>query len=87
MESYKTSGRRAYPASVVDRLIDGGNPVKVMREWRGLTQAALATKTGLSKAVISHIETGERGGGVKTLGKIAHALNVPMDVLVTKRTA
>lgn len=81
MAAFKASGYRTYPLEVVDRFIDGENHVKVIREWRKLTQAQLAAKTGLSKVVISHIETGVRNGGMKTLGKIAAALNVPIEIL------
>lgn len=79
--AFEGSGRRTYPAEVVNRLVNGENPLKVLRTWRKLTQAELAAKTGLAKAVISHIETGVRGGGIKTLGKIAAVLDVPIEVL------
>jgi len=81
MAAFKASGYQTYPAEVVYRIADGEQPVKVLREWRGFTQARLATKTGLSKMVISHIETGVRNGGMKTLGKIAKVLDVPLEIL------
>ena len=83
--AYEASGRHGYPSDVVGRIIDGEHPVKVIREWRKLTQAQLAAKTGLAKAVISHIETGVRNGGLKTLGKIATALDVPIEILRSRR--
>ena len=82
--TFEASGHRTYPVEIVDRILNGEHPVKVLREWRKMTQAKLAAKTGLAKAVISHIETGVRGGGIKTLGKIAAALDVPLEVLAPR---
>ncbi len=45
------------PAVVVDALLAGSHPVKVWREYRGLTQDALATQAGISKAYLCQIET------------------------------
>jgi hypothetical protein len=36
------------PAEVVNRLLDGDNPVKVWREYRSLSQRQLAKRTGIS---------------------------------------
>ena len=47
------------PASVVERLVSGENRVRVWREHRGLTGAALAKQAGLAQAYLSQIETGQ----------------------------
>jgi hypothetical protein len=76
------------PKDVVDRLADGENPVRVLREWRerdrpdGITQMYLSFKTGLSQGYISDIETGRRTGTVSALRLIADVLEVPLDLLV-----
>jgi hypothetical protein len=76
------------PKDVVDRLADGENPVRVLREWRehdrpgGMTQMYLSFKTGLSQGYISDIETGRRTGTVSALRLIADVLQVPLDLLV-----
>lgn len=47
--------------------------------WRkraGLTQAQLATSTGVSEATISHIETGARGLGADNVRPMAQALKL-----------
>lgn len=64
------------PASVVDALLAGANPIKVWREYRGLTQQALAARAGISKAYLCQLETGKREGAIKTLHAIATALGV-----------
>jgi hypothetical protein len=76
------------PKDVADRLADGENPVRVLREWRerdtpgGMTQMYLSLKTGLSQGYISDIETGRRVGTAAALRVIADVLGVPLDLLV-----
>lgn len=65
-----------FPAAVVRRLVTGGNPVKVFREHRGLTQAELARSAGTSAAYISQIERGDREAGKNLLPRMANALDV-----------
>ena len=50
------------PKTVVDRLADGENPIRVLREWRELTQAELALKSGMTQGYLSDLETGRRCG-------------------------
>ena len=69
------------PAAVVDALLAGANPVKVWREYRGLTQDALATQAGISKAYLCQIETGKRTGAMKTLRAVAESLGLSVDDL------
>lgn len=71
----------SFPKEVVDRLTSGENPVRVFREWRGLTQVDLATRTGLSQGHVSDIESGRRTGTVAVLRQVADALGVPLDLL------
>jgi transcriptional regulator with XRE-family HTH domain len=70
------------PKKVVDRLADGENSVRVLREWRDKPQEYIAFKTGLSQGYISDIETGRRDGTAAALRLIADALKVPLDLLV-----
>lgn len=69
------------PSEVVEALLDGENPIKVWREYRGLTQQQLADAVGISKPYLSQIETGKRKGTVDILSAIAKALNVSLDDL------
>lgn len=51
---------------------------------RGLTQAELATKAGLTPDYISALETGRKRGGVRGWKRLADALEVEvMDFVVT----
>ncbi len=81
---YKAARRRddtEVPWDIAKRIVAGENAVKVYREWRGLTQEALARKVDSAKAYISQIETGAKPGGRGILRKIAAALEVPVPVL------
>jgi DNA-binding XRE family transcriptional regulator len=70
------------PATVVDRLLAGDNPVKVWREHRALTQMALAAEAGVTQSMVAMIERGERRGTVNTLSVLARVLKVDLDDLV-----
>ena len=75
-------GSPLMPKDVVDRLANGENPLRVLREWRGETQMYLSSKTNLSQGYISDIENGRRVGTVEALRLIANVLSVPLDLLV-----
>jgi DNA-binding XRE family transcriptional regulator len=70
------------PAAVVDRFLHGENPIRVWREYRGLSGAELAAKAEISAAYLSELETGKKTGGVETLRKLAGALNLDIDDLL-----
>lgn len=69
----------AFPLAVVERLLKGESPIKVFREHRRMTQAALAAAAGIDKVYVSQIETGRRIGSLATLQRIAAALKVDLD--------
>ena len=73
--------RSAVPHDVMIRLIEGENPLKVYREWRGLTQAALARKIAVSKGYVSQVERGTRTLSRKARAAAAKALGILPDLL------
>lgn len=73
----------AIPEEFANRLMDGENPIRVYREYRGLTARELAERTGISPAFLSEMETGKKEGGIATLKKIALELKVTLDDLVS----
>jgi len=77
------AGAPLLPKQVVDRFTKGENPVRVLREWRDMTQLYLSLKTGLSQGYISDVETGRRKGAAAALRRIADVLKVPLDLLVS----
>jgi helix-turn-helix protein len=76
-------GAPLLPKQVVDRFAKGENPVRVLREWREVTQLYLSFKTGLSQGYVSDVETGRRKGTAAALRRIADVLKVPLDLLVS----
>ena len=80
-EAYTAGREFMVPNEIVRREMAGESPIKLWREHRGLTQQELATRSGISKAYLSQIETGKRQGTVETISAIARSLEVPLDVL------
>ena len=78
----KSAGGESFPATVVDRLLAGENPIRVYRDHRRLTQKQLAEVAGINPVYLSQIETGRRTGSAKTLASIAGALDVEVDDLI-----
>lgn len=72
------------PAVVVDRLLAGEAPLRVWREFRRLTQVALAEASGVNRVQIVEIEAGRGTGSVRTLCKLAAALAIDVDDLIRK---
>jgi Helix-turn-helix len=75
------SGAPLIPKSVVDRIAKGENALRVLREWRNVTQVYLALKTDIGQGYISDLENSRRKGTAAALKKIARALNVPLELL------
>jgi DNA-binding XRE family transcriptional regulator len=80
--AYKVNPAESFPSGVVDRLLDGENPIKVWREYQGITQSQLAAKAGVTVAHISQLESGKRDCSVKMLKVLATVLNVDMEMLL-----
>lgn len=70
------------PAEVAHPILDGVHPIKAWREYRKVTQQALADQAGISKPFLSQIEGGKRVGSIKVLSALSRALNVPVDLLM-----
>ena len=70
------------PVEVVRKLIGEQHPLSVWRQYRGLTQKALADAAGIGKSYISQIESGAKPGSVKILARLADVLDVSVDDLI-----
>lgn len=75
------AGEELVPAEVVYALLDGGNPIRVWREYRGLSPAQLAAKAGIRASYLSQLEAGKRDGTVEILSTLAAELGVALDDL------
>ena len=70
------------PADYANRVLDGEIRLRVYRDLRGMTQAALAEKAGVNRVTVAEIETGRKQGSIATLRSLAEALSVSLDDLV-----
>jgi len=70
------------PSEVVYALLDGQNPIKVWREYRGLTQQQLGEAAGISVPYLSQLESGKRKGSTRVLTAIAKSLKLSLDDIV-----
>ncbi len=77
-EEARAREEEAFPLALAERLVAGAHPIKVFRDYRGMTQAELGRQVGLSPMYISQIETGRRGGSTKALRRIAAALDIDL---------
>jgi len=82
LRALKEGRELVLPKAVADRLANGENAVRVVREWRDLIQGELAVAVGISQNYLSEIETGRRKGPAELQKKFARALGVPLDLLV-----
>jgi DNA-binding XRE family transcriptional regulator len=76
------NGEELVPSEVVYAILDGGNPIKVWREYRGLTQRQLAETVSISTPYLSQLESGKRKGATEVLSAIAEALGLSLDDIV-----
>lgn len=60
------------------------NHMSEIRKARGLTQEALAEKVGITQAVVSRYESGDRFPKLTIAAKIAEALGCKVDDLIDK---
>ncbi len=76
-------GKEAWPDEVVTRLLDGENPVRVFREYRGISQTALAKAAKMNQGSLSAIESGTMPRA-DTLLRLSRTLGVSMETLLPR---
>lgn len=70
------------PWEMVEKLLEGHNPIRVWREYRGLTASALAQAAGITPGFLSQLESGSKTGSPSTLKRLAQELGMDMADLV-----
>lgn len=78
-----SSGKNnALPDDILDALTAREeSPVKIMRKFRGFTQAELAAKAGISRPYLTEIETGKKDGSIRAMKSLAEVLGVSVGAL------
>lgn len=70
------------PSDVIYAILDGENPIKAWREYRGLSQQETAQKAGISVPYLSQLEKNKRKGSLNVLTAIARVLSVSLEQIV-----
>jgi DNA-binding XRE family transcriptional regulator len=78
---YASGKEETVPVEVVDRLIAGEAPLRVWREFRGMTAAQVAAAVQITPAHVSKIESGKGDPSVALLKRLARVLRVDMEAL------
>jgi DNA-binding XRE family transcriptional regulator len=78
-DAAKSASEEAFPSIVADRLVAGESPIRVFREYRGLTQAQLARSAKIARPYLAELEAGRKRGSVAVLKAVAVALNLELD--------
>jgi DNA-binding XRE family transcriptional regulator len=73
------------PFEIVKRLRTE-NRIKVLREYRKMTQRELAEAASMNALYLSQIECGRATGGIKSLLRVAEALGVSLDMIAPSVT-
>ena len=68
------------PFDIVKRL-RSENRIKVLREYRQMTQRELAEAADMNPLYLSQIECGRATGGIKSLSRVAEALGVGLEMI------
>lgn len=70
------------PDSILDRIAARQeSALRILRKFRGMTQAQLAEASGLSRPYLTEIETGRKCGSLKALRALARVLDAPTGLL------
>ena len=75
------AGEETFPHEFSKLLVSGELPLRVWREYRRFTLAALGKRCGVTAAALSQIETGRRSPSAELLSKLSRALGCDMEDL------
>lgn len=70
------------PARFGERILNGENPIRVWREYRGLSVKELAGRANISAAYLSQLESGSRQGSLTTMKALTAALGLDLNDLI-----
>ena len=72
-------GEELVPSHITFAILDGENPIKVWREYRGLTQQALADAAGVTLLQLSESESSQKLSATPHIYAIGQALGLTLD--------
>jgi DNA-binding Xre family transcriptional regulator len=83
----RQGGEEYLPAEMVDRILDGENPLRVWRQYRNLSLKQLAEKSGVGLSYISELERSLKNGPGQVWAKLARALSVTVEDILPDEAA
>jgi len=78
-----SEGAPVVSMAAANRLANGENPIRVLRQYREKSQEEMCAAIGIAQGYLSELETGKRKGPLSLHQKIARCLGVPLDLLAT----
>jgi DNA-binding XRE family transcriptional regulator len=75
-------GEELIPSELVYAIMDGENPLRAWRKYRGLTIEALAAMTTIRQSMLSMLENGKAQGKPAHWRALAEALNVAIEDII-----
>ena len=78
---YSRGKEATVPIEVIDRILAGETPLRVWREYRGISAARLAVLVDITPAHMSKLESGKGDPSLGLLRKLGKALGVDLDLL------
>lgn len=82
LERLRAGEEPTFPNEVVEKLDEGKSLVRAWREYRGLTQEAMAHKLGIKPPAYQRMEQPGRNLRLGTLQRLAQALQVRVEHLI-----
>lgn len=72
-----------FPAELVEAImLNGKNKIQAFREYRGMTQEALAEAIGKSVILVRKLESGATKGSIDTIKAVSEVLKVDINNLI-----
>lgn len=79
-------GEEVIPGEVVYAILDGANPIRAWREYRGLSRKKLAEASGVSAEYLARVEAGRTEASLDILATIADELGLSVDDIIDSST-
>jgi DNA-binding XRE family transcriptional regulator len=78
----ETANKESFPFSVIERQCDGENPIRVWREYRGLSREQLAAGARIDPVLLAAFEDGSREPSFREMAAIGKVLKLDLELLL-----
>lgn len=87
MRRLERGEEEAIPFELVEQILDGMHPVRAYRQYRELTQQALAEQACVSPSYLCEIESGRKPGSLEAMTRLSSVLRIPVECLLPPKQA